>query len=633
MNIYRQILLKYWGYSAFRPLQEDIIRSVSEGKDTLGLMPTGGGKSITFQVPAMAREGICIVVTPLIALMKDQVENLKKKEIKANAIFSGMTRNEIDITLDNCVYGDIKFLYVSPERLETEMFMARVVKMNVNLLAIDEAHCISQWGYDFRPSYLRIAQIRGFVPDVPLLALTATATPKVVEDIQDKLKFKTKNVFKKSFERKNLVYFVKETEDKSKYLLKIIKKNQGTGIVYVRNRKKTRELSVFMQKHGFSADYYHAGLSNELRSAKQQEWKENKTRIMVSTNAFGMGIDKPDVRFVVHMDLPDSIEAYFQEAGRGGRDEKKAFAVLLYNHSDKLSIKKRLDVNFPDVKDIKKVYAALGNHLKVPYGSGKHQEFGFNLPEFGMQYKLNILKAYNCLKVLEAEGYLELTDEIDNPSKIYFIVGRNDLYKFQVENASFDGFIKLLLRSYSGVFSEYVAIDEHYLAKKSALTRDDVYNYLKKLGKMKIISYIPRKKTPFIIYKEERFEEKSLYISYENLKARKERYIERTEAMLAYCENDHKCRSQQLLAYFGEKDSYRCGQCDVCQRRNELKLSRYEFDLVLEDIKGALHQQSLMLDDLVDSINYSEEKVLKVIQWLIDNEKIDKEEGNRFSWR
>jgi len=449
MNQYEQILVKYWGYSKFRPLQEDIIQSVMSGRDTLALMPTGGGKSLTFQVPAMATDGICIVITPLIALMKDQVENLKQRDIKAIAIYSGMTQEEIDIALENCIYGNVKFLYISPERLETEIFKLRVKHMNISILAIDEAHCISEWGYDFRPSYLKIAEFRNHIQNVPVLALTATATPKVVIDIQEKLLFKEKNVLQKSFERKNLTYLVRNVEDKLNYLIDTIQKVKGSGIIYVRNRKKTKEIALFLQKNKISADYYHAGLKHEDRSLKQNAWKTGARKIMVATNAFGMGIDKPDVRFVIHFDLPDSIEAYFQEAGRAGRDEKKASAVLLYNNSDKVKAEQRIETNFPEIKEIREVYQALGNYFKIPFGGGKLSSYDFVISDFAKNYNFNLIKIISSINFLQREGYIELTDELNSASKIHFKASRDDLYKFQVANAKFDGFIKLILRSYT----------------------------------------------------------------------------------------------------------------------------------------------------------------------------------------
>jgi len=632
MNKFEQILTKYWGYSKFRPLQEDIIRSVMDGFDTLALMPTGGGKSITFQIPALAKEGICIVITPLIALMKDQVENLQKRNIKAIAIYSGMTKNEIDISLDNCIYGNVKFLYISPERIATELFKIRVKHMNVNLIAIDEAHCISEWGYDFRPSYLEISNLRELIPNVPFLALTATAIPKVVDDIQEKLKFKEKKVFRKSFERKNILYLVRNVEDKQKYLIETINKVKGSGIIYERNRKKTRETAIFLRQNNISADFYHAGLDHEKRNSKQNDWKLGKIKVMVATNAFGMGIDKSNVRFVVHTDLPDSIESYFQEAGRGGRDEKKAVAVLLYNNSDKNKAEKRAKANFPDIKEIKATYQALANYFKIPYGGGKGMSFDFIISDFSKNYNFNILNIYSSIKFLQREGYLVLTDELNSSSKIHFIASRDDLYKFQIANAKYDSFIKLLLRSYTGLFSDYINIDEKSLAKKINSNIKLVYKYLNKLKSLGIINYIPVKKNPFIIFTEERLDDKSLLISKENFDFRKTRYMERINSMLNYAASSNKCRSQILLSYFGESNPSRCGQCDVCTRRNELDLSKYEFDLILNNIKEKLKNNLISIDDLMKSLETEEEKNLKVIQWLLDNNKIIKDINELLTW-
>jgi ATP-dependent DNA helicase RecQ len=629
---YEQILIKYWGFSKFRPLQEDIIRSVMDGKDTLALMPTGGGKSITFQVPSLAKDGICIVITPLIALMKDQVENLQKKDIKAIAIYSGMTKNEIDIALDNCIYGGVKFLYISPERINTELFKTRIKYMQVNLIAIDEAHCISEWGYDFSPSYLKIADLRELVPDVPFLALTATATPKVVEDIQEKLKFEVKNVLRKSFERKNLVYLVREVEDKQNYLIETLNKVNGSGIIYARNRKKTREIALMLQKARISADYYHAGLKHDDRNNKQNHWKVGKTRVMVATNAFGMGIDKPDVRFVIHIDLPDSIESYFQEAGRAGRDEKRAYAVLLYNNSDKVKAEKRVETNFPELKEIRSIYQALGNFFQIAYGSGKNLAYDFIMADFAKKYPFSILKIHSALKFLQREGYIEITDELFSSSKIHFLVGRDDLYKFQIANVKFDGFIKLILRSYTGLFSDYVNIDEASLAKRANINLETVYNYLNKLSSLGILNYIPKKNNPFIVFTEERLDDKSLHLSKENYDFRKKRFVDRINAVLHYASSNNKCRSQLLLSYFGESNPDRCGVCDICTRRNELDLSKYEFDLILESIKEKLKNQSILLDDLVSMLAFKKEKSLKVIQWLLDNNKIIKDTQDLLTW-
>ncbi len=632
MNRYEQILTKYWGYSKFRPLQEDIIISVLEGKDTLALMPTGGGKSITFQVPSMAKEGICIVITPLIALMKDQVENLQKLNIKAIAIYSGMTKDEIDIALDNCIYGNVKFLYISPERIGTELFKIRVKHMNVNLITVDEAHCISEWGYDFRPSYLKIANLRELIPGVPVLALTATAVSKVIDDIQSKLNFQQKNVFRKSFERKNIVYLVRNIDDKMNYLIETINKVKGSGIIYARNRKKTRETAIFLNKHNISADYYHAGLKHEDRSSKQNDWKVGKTRVMVATNAFGMGIDKSDVRFVIHLDLTDSIESYFQEAGRGGRDENKAYAVLLYNKSDKTKIEQRITNNFPDIKEIKDVYQALGNHFQIPYGGGKFMTYDFIISDFASNYKFSLLKILSSLKILQKEGYIELTDELNSMSKVHFLTERDNLYKFQIANAKFDGFIKLLLRSYTGVFSDYVNVNERSIAKKANISIDVVYKYLNNLKTHGILNYIPKKKNQFIVFMEERLDNKSLHISKENYDFRKNRYIERIDSMLYYASSNNKCRSQILLSYFGDKNPNRCGQCDVCTRRNELELSKYEFDLILDIIKEKLQYNLISIDDLLLSTGKNKDKCLKVVQWLLDNNKIIKDTQDLLTW-
>lgn len=632
MNDFRKILTKYWGYSTFRPLQEDIIKSVFEGKDTLGLLPTGGGKSITFQVPAMAKEGICLVITPLIALMKDQVTNLGKRGIKAIAIHSGLSKEEIDIGLDNCVYGDFKFLYLSPERLGTDIFRVRVQKMNVNIITVDESHCISQWGYDFRPSYLKIAEVRDLLPDIPVLALTATATPRVVEDIMEKLHFRKNNILQKSFERKNLTYRVDHVEDKSRRLLNYCKDIQGSAIIYVRNRKKTREISDFLNANSITADYYHAGLSHEFRNVKQADWQKGKKKVIVSTNAFGMGIDKPDVRLVAHYDLPDSPEAYFQEAGRAGRDEKPALAVLLYSKPDRLMAEKRIDNSFPDISAIKDIYHALGNFLQVPVGAGKGQSYDFLFSDFLREYKVNALVAHSALKILQREGYIDISDEINNPSRVHFKIQRDDLYKFQVSNSRFDGFIHLLLRSYSGFFSSYVAIDENLLARRAGLQPDNIYKYLNLLRKYGVIDYIPRKRNPVITYTEERLDRKGLYFSADSYRFLKDRYIEKLNSMLDYAESETRCRSTLLLEYFGEKDVTRCGECDVCQQRNELDMSKYEFDLILREIKQNLQERPMMIPELADEVSLGDEKFMKVFRWLLDHGKIIRDEYQRYRW-
>ena len=632
MSEFTQILTKYWGYAAFRPLQEEIIESVANGKDTLGLMPTGGGKSVTYQVYSLSKPGICLVITPLIALMKDQVENLNQRGIKALAIYSGMTSLEIKIALDNAAWGNYKFLYLSPERISTERFRERINQLDVNLIAVDEAHCISQWGYDFRPSYLRIAELRELLPNVPVLAVTATATARVIDDIQEQLKFKTKNVLRTSYYRSNLIYLVRNEEDKVNYLLKAVIKAKGSGIVYVRSRKQTREISDLFRKNQISADYYHAGLSSKIRSERQESWKSGKCRVIVSTNAFGMGIDKADVRFVIHLETPDSVEAYFQEAGRAGRDGKTAYSVLLFNNSDKQKLQKNVDKSFPEPDVIRRIYEAISNFYQLAVGFGKDQVFEFSMATFASKFSFQITEVYNSLKILQREGYLELTDELDNPSKVYFRVDRDDLYKFQVANSDFDGFIKLLLRSYTGLFTNYVAIDEQLLAQRANVSPELVYDFLCRLRTQKIIDFIPQKKTPFVIFTKERIDIDRLKISRENYDDRKRDYLERIEAVIHYASSGHKCRSQLLLKYFGETESVRCGKCDVCIERNELNVSKYEFDTISEQIKKVM-VQPCFYEELLSQIEGKPDNVVKIVRWLLENEKISYRVDNRMEWR
>ncbi|MGA2407651.1 MAG: ATP-dependent DNA helicase RecQ [Bacteroidales bacterium] len=635
MNIepYRQILTKYWGFTTFKPLQEEIIRSVAEGKDTLGLMPTGGGKSITFQVPALAQEGICLVITPLIALMKDQVNRLNSLEIKSLAIHSGMAGEEIDNALENCIYGDYKFLYVSPERISTKIFQAKLTRLNLSLVAIDEAHCISQWGYDFRPSYLKIASLRDHISEkVPFLALTASATPNVIDDIIKKLAFREKNVLRTSFDRKNISYLVRKVEEKGTYLIKTLQKAKGSGIVYVRSRKRCKDVAELLVANDISADFYHAGLTDELRDKKQTSWTIGETRVIVATNAFGMGIDKSEVRFVIHWDIPDSIENYFQESGRAGRDGKPAFAVLLYSPADKSRLIDTIRKKFPPIEKIKDTYEALCNYLQVPLGSGKDNVSDFNMYDFVAKYRLPVIETYNSLQFLQREGYVEFTEEINNPSRVHFIVSRDDLYKFQVANESFDGFIKLLLRSYTGMFSEFVPINEEALSRKSGATRDTVYQYLVKLSSLNIIRYIPGKKTALVIFTEERLVRKALMISPDNYLHVKGKYEVRLNKMIEYADSDSHCRSVYLLDYFGE-ESDRCGICDVCRERNELDLSKYEFDIILDEIKTILAVKNPDAEELVKLIDYPEVKVIKVIRWLLDHNKIVQDIDHKLMWK
>lgn len=607
--------------------------SVISGKDTLALLPTGGGKSLCFQVPAMAKEGICIVISPLIALMKDQVENLHKKNIPAVSIVSGMSRNEIDIALDNCVFGKLKFLYVSPERLASDIFIERIQKMNVNLLAVDEAHCISQWGYDFRPAYLKIAEIRKYLPDVPVLALTATATKSVEDDIQNKLGFTNINAFKKSFERKNLSYIVLYEEDKLKRLLKVLNNTEGTGIVYARTRKRTQEISDFLNRNNISSTYYHAGLNTIRRNQVQEDWIKEKTRIVVATNAFGMGIDKPNVRIVVHVDAPDNLEAYYQEAGRAGRDEKKSYAVLLNNPSDRTEIERRLETSFPDMSYIRKTYQALGNFLKLPIGSGKGISFDFDISEFCNSYDLKMQETFSSLKILELQGLITLNDSVGLQSRIHFYYRAQELYEFQVKNQSFDHFIKVLLRSYEGIFDDYVTIQEDDLSRRALLNKNETVQLLQNLERLKILSYQPANDKPQLTYLEERYDLKDLNIDRENLADRKKRFMDRARAFLNYAETKNRCRSLMLVNYFGETDALRCGVCDYCLERNKANLSDLDFETILGKVKTILLKDAMDVEELINQFhNEDEEKTLRVIEWLIDNEQIRYLDGNRLEW-
>jgi ATP-dependent DNA helicase RecQ len=617
-----EILKKYWGYTSFRLAQKKIVDSISSGKDTLGIMPTGGGKSITFQVPALASEGLCLVISPLIALMNDQVEKLNALGIKAKALHSGMSYPELMTIMDNAIYGAYKFLYLSPERLSTDLFRAKLPHLKVSLIAIDEAHCISQWGYDFRPSYLQIAQLRKYYPEVPLLALTATATPEVLDDIQEKLEFREKNLIQSDFTRENLIFYVRRTDSKMADLLKVIRSIHGSGIVYLRNRKKTREIAEHLLRNKISADYYHAGLSYENRMIRQERWTGNQTRIIVATNAFGMGIDKPDVRFVIHMDLPDSPEAYLQEAGRAGRDGKRSFAVLLVNNHDKTIAGQRLAVNFPEIAEIKRIYQALGNFLQVPQGSGKGIAFDFNLYDFSSAFKINVVIAYNALKMLEKLGYVELTDEINNPSRIRFLLPRDDLYRFQIENQKFDGFIKLILRSYTGLFSDYTRIDEAALAKRANIPHDLVYQYLVTLSKMKVISYIPTKKTPLVIYTEERLDDKSIYIPFEFFEERKNRFKKRLDAILAYAFSDDQCRNNLLLKYFGQPTGKPCEQCDVCRKRLSDTLSPERIRELKNDILQLIGNSPQYLGEVQLALGVKENIINTLVTDLLSDEKL-----------
>ncbi len=605
-----------------------------EGKDTLALLPTGGGKSLCFQIPALAKDGICIVVSPLIALMKDQVEFLVRKGIRATMLHSFMTSREIDIALDNCIHGNYKFLYVSPERLATEIFTARVQQMNVNIIAVDEAHCISQWGYDFRPAYLQISELRNLFPEVPVMALTASATPEVVTDIQQKLLFRKENVFRVSFERKNLAYVVQKEEDKAARLLKLVNNVKGSGIIYVRNRRKTEEVAAFLKQNGVQADFYHAGLMHDDRSRKQEAWLNDRLRVIVCTNAFGMGINKSNVRFVAHLDIPDSLEAYFQEAGRAGRDEKKAYAVLLYNDADRINLERNIDHSFPQVDDIKKTYVALCNYYNMVVGSGKGSSYDFDLTEFCSHFAMDTGVVANSIKFLEREGYIIATEAFYRPSRVHVLITAKDLYRFQVEHPNFDAFVKLLLRSYEGIFSNYVPVNEINLSRRSTLKVEEVTALLQRLDKMTVISYVPQSGKPQIIFTEDCLHPGNILIDKKNYTERKERAMQRMEWVIHYVTNMRKCRSALLLSYFGEVEEVRCGICDVCLERNKLELSDLEFATIAAQLKEILSKKNMQLTDLIRSVKQvREDKTIKTVQWLMDNGKLEYDDENKLVWK
>jgi ATP-dependent DNA helicase RecQ len=570
-------------------------------------------------VPTLAMDGVCLVVTPLIALMKDQVENLKKRNIAAAAIYTGMSRQDVLLTLENCVFAAYKFLYVSPERLGSSIFLEKIKQTKVCMIAVDESHCISQWGYDFRPSYLKIAEIRQVLPDVPVLALTATATPEVVEDIQEKLLFREKNVLRKSFYRKNLAYVVRTTENKEEQLLHILRRVSGTSVVYVRNRKKTKEIADFLNKNGVSAEHFHAGLKNETRDVRQQRWMNEETRVIVATNAFGMGIDKPDVRTVVHMDLPDSLEAYFQEAGRAGRDGKKAFAVMLFNGGDVTKMRKRVSDTFPEKEMIRRVYRSLGDYYIIAEGYGLDAVFPFDLADFCMKFKLPVLITHNALKILQQAGYLELTDEQDNSSQVLFIVGKEDLYSTRLTTDQ-DKLIHVLLRSYTGLFTEPAYISEDIIASRLSWEKDKVYKELVGLAKDRIVRYIPRKQVPFITYVHEREAPERLNLGKETYDSRKERFVSRAKSILDYAKEQNVCRNQLLLSYFGEKNTKPCGQCDVCLKKQEQQVTDADFDKIRMAVLKALTDTALTPEELVQKLApFKKQKVLQVIRFLLDN--------------
>jgi ATP-dependent DNA helicase RecQ len=618
----REILKQYWQHDNFRPMQEEIIQSVLLGYDTLALLPTGGGKSVCFQVPALAKDGICIVISPLIALMKDQVENLEAKGIEAVAIVSGMGRREVDIALDNCIYGPVKFLYLSPERLLSDLVRERIKYMNVNLFAIDEAHCISQWGYDFRPPYLHIADLRQLHPKVPVLALTATATADVKLDIQEKLLFKTPNVFQKSFERKNVAYVIQHHEDKLRKLLEIVKGIKGSGIVYVRSRKETFEIAKFLNSSGFKADYYHAGLPVEQRAARQDAWKKGLVPIIVATNAFGMGIDKPDVRFVIHLDVPESLEAYYQEAGRAGRDGQKAYAVLLYGPADRMKQEHKFLSAFPSADEIKQVYHYLANYYQIAYGAGEGLSLNLDLGEFCSRFKLDAIKTLNALKFLEKDEYLSFSESVFLPSRFKFEVGNEELYNFQIQNPGWDAFIKTLLRSYAGSFDNYVRLREFDLARRTHLNVQQVVDGLQQLQQLGILNYLMQTDQPQVTWTRARQIPDNLTINTQYIEERKAVYRRKMEAVFAYAEHQ-RCRSQMLLAYFDEQNAPKCGICDICLAEKRLRNATSITDHITNELLQLLSHVPLKLEELIPAIKSGTDKEkINTLRMLMDAGKI-----------
>lgn len=623
---YLDILKQYWGYSSFRGIQQDIIESIGSGKDTLGLMPTGGGKSITFQVPTMAMDGVCLVITPLIALMKDQVRNLRDKGIKAAAIYTGMRRDQIIATMENCVYGNYKFLYISPERLSSELFLAKLRYINVCLITVDESHCISQWGYDFRPAYLNIADIRKSLPTVPVLALTATATPRVTDDIQDKLGFKEKNLFRMSFVRENLSYVVRDTENKYEELKHILSKVAGSGIVYVRNRKETKEIAEYLNSIGISSTFYHAGLDPEIKDKRQQEWTENLYRIVVATNAFGMGIDKPDVRVVIHIDMPDSIEAYFQEAGRAGRDGRRSYAILLHSPGDKRLINKRISDHFPEKNFIATVYEKLAYYYEMAMGDGQGCTYGFSLADFCQQYALPIIPTESALRILTRMGYIEYIDEIDYSARLRITSTREELYRTKEQDTTNENILNIVLRHYSGLFSDEVFIDEKFIYTQAGITKRELYKRFIDMQHQGILKYVPSRRTPVITWKKNRVETDMLNFADDIYTDRKQEYIERIGSIREYTTRRVGCRSAILLDYFGEKQNKPCMHCDLCLEKDSSGIKKGEFKAISQDIEDMLSQKEGTTDNIF-SLPYEKNHIESVLHRLAEEEIIYMTEG------
>lgn len=620
---FQEILRTYWGYPDFRGIQRDIIESIAKGKDTLGLMPTGGGKSITFQVPALAQDGVCIVITPLIALMKDQVLHLRERGVLADAIYADKSRGEIVQTLENCIFGGIKILYVSPERLSSEIFQTKLRHMKVSFITVDEAHCISQWGYDFRPSYLRIADIRQMKPGVPILALTATATPSVVDDIQEKLHFKEKNVFKMSFERKNLAYIVRTVADKQNEMIHILQCVGGSAIVYARSRKRTKEMAELLNKKGISSTFYHAGLDPVIKDERQKAWQDDEVRVMVATNAFGMGIDKPDVRMVIHIDCPDSLEAYFQEAGRAGRDGNKSYAVLLYDTSDERKLRNRVDDTFPNKELIKDIYEHLAYFFQIGIDSGCGKTFEFNIDKFCYIYKYFPTKVDSALRILERCGYIHYEDNPDGKARLMFNLGRSDLYQLENLSENEDEVITALLRNYGGLFTDFVYIDESLVAHQAGLTIQQVYFALKNLASRHIIKFVPRRKIPYITYTKDRIDGEKVIITQEAYESRKEQYVSRINSMIAYAQTDYICRSRQLLRYFGESTKEDCHQCDVClEHKDTDSVAKQMYEKAKDAILDLLSDKEKHFITDLEGIQLPSQQVRDALEFLVQENQI-----------
>lgn len=628
------ILNAHWGHRDFRPLQAEIIQSVLEGQDTLALLPTGGGKSVCFQIPAIALEGLTLVVSPLIALMKDQVAQLQQRGIIAEALYSGLHRRDIDRIVDNAVYGTTRLLYLSPERLQTELLVERLPHMPLSLVAVDEAHCISQWGYDFRPPYLEIAQIREVHPKVPIIALTATATPEVVTDIQEKLEFRANHrLFQRSFERPNLAYVVREVEAKEPQLRRILQRVPGSSVIYVRNRRKTKEVATQLQRWGISAAYYHAGLEPAERSKRQEAWIDNSVRVMVSTNAFGMGIDKPDVRTVIHLDLPDSPEAYFQEAGRAGRDGQKSYAVLLYHEQDEERLQRDFQLSFPTIEVLRRVYRALGSYFQLAVGAGQYDSFDFNLADFCTTYQLERLETYYALKALESEGWLSMTEAVYTPASLQVKVDKDALYDYQLRNPKSDKVLKAILRSYQGAFSHPIRLREGQLANALKMKGTDLRQLLQLMQREGIIEYQPARDQPQLSFRRERIPAEHLEFQGSAYKERKARQQQRIEAMLQYLSTP-KCRSQQLLAYFGEWDAPTCDQCDICLAQKKRPTRPADLEKHITQIERLLRaQQPLSLAELTDQFAIAHvPTVLSAIEWCL-SENLITQDGDQLRWK